>query len=117
MTSAKLEDALSLLPEKQRKAFENRHRSDLVVVYDSHSVNWPRKDTGNPAPLARLWELIYEHEFAKKLERTPALLTKVYAGWVEFIKMRAAKHAQAYALANGYNPRKPMTNGHGPPPP
>lgn len=132
MVSTKLEDALSLSTEKQRKAFENRHKYDLVVVYDSHSLNWPRKDSdngGRTPPLARLWEVIYEHEFNKRLERTPVLLTGGYAGWVEFIKARGAKHAQEWARmqaqaqlqsgrpeVNGHG-RKGIPNGHPPPPP
>ena len=120
MTSTKLEDALSLLPDAQRKAFEKRNKYDVVVVYDSDSLKWPRKESGSAiAPLARLWEIIYEQEFSKKLERTPVLLTGGYAAWVQFIKGRAAKHAADYARmmasqANGHPPRSPgkMPNGY-----
>ncbi|ORX41170.1 hypothetical protein BD324DRAFT_613498 [Kockovaella imperatae] len=120
MTSAKLEDALSLSPEVQRKAFEKRNKYDVVVVYDSKSKSWPRKETGSTIPpLARLWEIIYEQEFSKKLERTPVLLSGGYATWVEFIKGRAAKHAADYARmtamaqANGHGVKSPkLPNGY-----
>ena len=107
MTSARLEDALSLSTETQSKLFENRNKADIVVVYDSHSLSWPRKSdiVGQLPPLARLWEIIYELEFTKRLERTPVLLQGGYTGWVEFVKARMAANAQAYAQANGYRPR------------
>ena len=97
MTSAKLEDSLSLSPESQRKAFDLRAKADLVVFYDSHSVNWPRKGS-QPTPLSRLWDIIYEHEFTKKLERTPVMLTGGYDAWTKFVEMRHARHGQG---ANG----------------
>ncbi|EIW69824.1 hypothetical protein TREMEDRAFT_30214 [Tremella mesenterica DSM 1558] len=107
MTSNKLEDSLSLSPEAQRKAFEERHKADLVVVYDSNSVSWPRKGSP-PTALSRLWDIIYEHEFAKKLERTPVMLTGGYHAWTEFIKMRAARHMNGvngsrHGVAKGVN--------------
>ena len=122
MISSKLEDALSLSPESQRKPFETRHKDDIVVVYDSHSFNWPRKNPGSvaqTAPLVRLWEVIYEHEFSKRLQRTPVLLAGGYDAWIKFIKTRAAKHAQAYAAANGLDMKgkRGIPNGHGPVPP
>ncbi|WWD20590.1 hypothetical protein CI109_105066 [Kwoniella shandongensis] len=109
MTSTKLEDSLSLSPEAQRRAFETRHKFDLVIVYDSHSANWPRKGSP-PTPVSRLWDMIYEHEFAKKLERNPVMLTGGYEAWREFIKMRAAKHAKAHAQAQAQG--HPSGHGH-----
>ena len=108
MSSAKLEDSLSLSPETQRHAFENRHKADLVVVYDSHSITWPRNGS-QPTPLSRLWDVIYEHEFTKRLERTPVMLTGGYDAWVKFIKMRQARHMNGQGLSRSYNPK---VNGH-----
>lgn len=101
MTSQKLEDSLSLSPEAQRKAFESRDKFDLVCVYDSDSISWPKKGSAASTPLSRLWDIIYEHEFAKKLERTPVMLTGGYAAWADFQKYRQARHHQA-AAANGH---------------
>jgi ubiquitin carboxyl-terminal hydrolase 8 len=113
MTSAKLEDSLSLSTEKQRQAFAERHKVDLVVVYDSRSSSWPQ--SSQATPLSRLWNTIYEHEFSKRLERTPVLLEGGFAAWREFIKMRVAKHT-----ANGHLPRSSskqvQANGYGPSP-
>lgn len=109
MTSAKLEDSLSLLPDRQRKAFEDRHKADLVVVYDSHSVSFPRRGS-QPTPLSRLWDFIYEHEFNKRLERTPVMLAGGYAAWLEFIKKRVARNANANGSGRPYNPK--AVNGY-----
>ena len=122
MTSTKLEDALSLSPEAQRKHFERRDKYDVVVVYDSHSKGWPRKDNAAETvpPLVRLWEIVYEQEFSKRLQRTPVLLAGGYDAWVDFIKMRGAMHAKAWhaAQANGHGQgKKVIPNGHGPVPP
>jgi len=106
MNGSKLEDALSLLPEPQRRAFDLRHKADLVVVYDSSSNTWPKGKESTP--LGRVWDIVYEHEFTKKLERNPVLLVGGYAGWLEFIKGRAAFHA-----ANARNRQGRMINGTG----
>ena len=109
MTAAKLEDSLSLSPEKQRRAFEDRHKYDLVIFYDSHSLNFPRKGSP-PTPISRLWDLVYELEFAKRLQRTPVMLTGGYDAWLQFIKMRVAKNAAVNAAGRPYNPKVP--NGY-----
>lgn len=113
MNSQKLEDALSLLADAQRKAFENRHKADLIAVYDSHSIAWPRKGT-TPSPLSRLWDIIYEHEFNKKLERNPVLLTGGYDAWTKFIDYRREQGMKAY-YAQQQEARKRQMNGHGMP--
>ncbi|KAK8850408.1 hypothetical protein IAR55_004326 [Kwoniella newhampshirensis] len=112
MTSTKLEDSLSLSPEAQRRAFENRHKFDVVVVYDSHSASWPRKGSP-PTPVSRLWDMIYEHEFTKKLARNPVMLTGGYEAWREFIKMRAARHAKAHAQAQGHGHSQSLSQVNG----
>ena len=109
MTSAKLEDSLSLSTEIQRRAFEDRHKADLVVVYDSHSVSFPRKGS-QTTPLSRLRDIIYEHEFSKPLVRNPAMLTGGYDAWFEFIKKRVARHANGNGAGRPYNPK--AVNGY-----
>lgn len=114
MTSQKLEDSLSLSPDSQRKAFESRDHFDLVVVYDANTTSWPKKGSA-PTPLSRLWDIIYEHEFAKKLERTPVMLTGGYRAWAEFQKYRQARHNQAASAVNGGSGGMGQPNGHGRP--
>jgi len=108
ITSAKLEDSLSLSPEPQRRAFADRHKFDLVVVYDGKSSTWPPKGS-QPTPLTRLWDIIYEHEFAKRLERNPVLLEGGFAAWRDFIRMRVAKHQ---ADGNLPRPKPKQANGY-----
>jgi hypothetical protein len=108
ITSAKLEDSLSLSPEPQRRAFADRHKFDLVVVYDGKSSAWPSKGS-QPSPLSRLWDIIYEHEFAKRLERNPVLLEGGFAAWRDFIRMRVAKHQ---ADGNLPRPKPKQANGY-----
>jgi ubiquitin carboxyl-terminal hydrolase 8 len=116
LTSSGLEDSLSLSPEHQRKAFFKRDQADVVVLYDSHSMGFPRLDSP-PTPISRLWDIIYEHEFHKKLVRTPVLLTGGYDAWVQFIRSRQKIHeaanaaAAAKAAGRPYNP-KGMTEGY-----
>ncbi|WVQ85882.1 hypothetical protein IAT38_008050 [Cryptococcus sp. DSM 104549] len=111
LTSTKLEDALSLNPDPQQKMFEQRTKYDLVVVYDGRSTNWP-KEGGPPTPLGRLWSLIYDHEFTKRLQRMPVLLVGGYDGWKEFIRARAERHkTRASVDVNGHGRGKP--NGYG----
>lgn len=121
-TSEQLEDALSLSTDAQRLAFENRHRYDLVVVYDTKSTSFPTK--GAPAtPVSRLWSIIAENEFIKPLPRFPTLLIGGYDGWVKFIKARGEMHAREFARQRAQQAERdraaapppiasPRTNGH-----
>lgn len=102
MNGTKLEDSLSLSSDRERRAFERRNSFDLVVFYDSHSVGFPKG--GPPSPLSRAWEIIYQNEFTKRLNRTPVLLTGGYAAWIEFIKMRMRRHANGHST-RPYNPK------------
>ncbi|KAK4683648.1 ubiquitin carboxyl-terminal hydrolase 8, partial [Tremellales sp. Uapishka_1] len=102
MTSAKLEDALYLSSDAQRRAFQERNLADVVVMYDSSSHGFP--DLAHPNPISTLFKLIYEHEFEKKLPRPPVLLTGGYRAWVEFIKKRQRKHEENHA-GRPYNPK------------
>lgn len=88
MTASKLEDALSLSPAVQREAFQNRHKYDLVIVYDARSPVWPKE-----GPLSRLWDMLFMGLDEKRLQRNPVILVGGYEKWREFIKMRAARHA------------------------
>lgn len=98
MTSAKLEDSLSLLPDQKRRYFENRHKADLVVVYDGTSTIWPKTSQ----PLSRLWDIIYDHEFAKKLQRMPVLLVGGQEHWSEYVRRRQASYNPV--SENGHKP-------------
>ncbi|KIR42515.1 ubiquitin carboxyl-terminal hydrolase 8 [Cryptococcus deuterogattii 99/473] len=88
MTANKLEDALSLSPAVQRQAFQNRHKYDLIIVYDARSPVWPKE-----GPLSRLWDMFFMGLDEKRLQRNPVILVGGYEKWREFIKMRAARHA------------------------
>jgi ubiquitin carboxyl-terminal hydrolase 8 len=113
LNSTGLEDALSVSPEGQRLAFQNRYRYDLVVICDTRSTRLPAKGEA-PTPAGRLFSIIGENEFVKPLPRFPALLVGGYEGWVEFIKQRQSlgekeymRMLQARARANSG-----ATNGH-----
>lgn len=110
MTSAKLEDSLSLLPDAQRHWFEHRNKHDVVVVYDSTSTSWPKTN----APLSRLWDIIYEHEFGKKLQRMPVLLIGGHEHWTEFVRRRQVRATPGSASGSGkdFRTEKPQANGH-----
>ncbi len=115
MNATKLEDSLSLSPDRQRRAFDSRNKADLVVVYDSQSVDWPKKGS-QPTPLSKLWDIIYEHEFSKRLERTPVMLVGGYDAWLKFIDSRRQIHAknhQAQMREEAAKARSTATNGHG----
>lgn len=88
MNSVKLEDSLSLLPDQQRRYFENRHKADLVVVYDATSTTWPK----DAQPLSKLWDIIYGNEFGKKLQRMPVLLVGGQEHWSEYVRRRQAAY-------------------------
>ncbi|OCF30719.1 hypothetical protein I316_07605 [Kwoniella heveanensis BCC8398] len=121
MTSQRLEDSLSLAPDSHRQAFERRDRYDVVVVYDAKSKTWPKKNQdSNSAATAKLWDIIYEHEFTKKLQRNPVLINGGYEAWREFIKMRATTHmnhaAGAQASGHGHGHSHSLAlNGQGRP--
>lgn len=73
MTASKLEDALSLSPAVQREAFQNRHKYDLIIVYDTRSPVWPKD-----GPLSRLWDMFFMGHDEKRLQRNPVILVGGY---------------------------------------
>ncbi|WOO79490.1 Ubiquitin carboxyl-terminal hydrolase 4 [Vanrija pseudolonga] len=117
LTSTQLEDAMSLSPQAQQLAFQNRHKYDLVVLYDKRSTTFPKKGEP-PTPISRLWSIIGENEFRKTLPRFPAMLIGGFEGWVKFIMARQKASMQQHQLAQQQQsrPYNPKTNGHGPVP-
>lgn len=103
MTSAGLEDALSLSPPAQQEAFARRHQYDLVVIYDSRSKTFPPKGA-EPNAVSRIWDMIYSNEYSKILPRCPVLLVGGYQGWYDFIDFRARQGAarQSQAQSQGH---------------
>jgi ubiquitin carboxyl-terminal hydrolase 8 len=115
LTSTQLENALSISPEAQQMAFASRNQYDLVVIVDSRSKMFPGKGEGQTAA-GNLRAVIYEHEFAKTLPRSPALLLGGYEGWIDFIKARGRINMQRFQQEHGHQP-SPVVNGppNGPP--
>ncbi|KAL1409731.1 ubiquitin-specific protease doa4 [Vanrija albida] len=118
LNSTELEDAMSLSPQAQQLAFQNRHKYDLVVLYDRRSTSFPNTKKGEPAtPISKLWAIIGENEFRKTLPRFPVLLIGGFEGWVKFIMDRQkASMQQHLAQQQQSRPYNPKTNGHGPVP-
>lgn len=101
MNSTRLENSLSLLPEVQQRMFLDRAEFDLVVVYDTSSAQWPRSSAGGTSPpLARLWDIIFEHEFGRKLQRNPVLLTGGHEAWVKYQAYRQSRYQGVKANGN-----------------
>ncbi|CAK9786673.1 hypothetical protein CC85DRAFT_288603 [Cutaneotrichosporon oleaginosum] len=118
LTSTQLEGALSLSPEAQQVAFASRNLYDLVVIVDSRSRKFPGKGEAQ-TPAGNLRNVIYEHEFAKVLPRSPALLLGGYEAWVEFIKSRQRINLKRIQEEQAsFMPRMPPNgapNGHASP--
>ncbi|KAH7870249.1 hypothetical protein F5879DRAFT_765020, partial [Lentinula edodes] len=73
-----IEDSLSLAPTSEASAFNNRHKFDLVVLYDKRSTSF----TSNP-DMSTLLRAIWEREFRKTLRRMPMMLVGWYEAWVK----------------------------------
>ncbi|KAL7422668.1 ubiquitin-specific protease doa4 [Cryptotrichosporon argae] len=114
MTSAKLEDSLSVSSDVQKRLFENRNNYDLVVLYDARSTSFSRPDapggaSGASAAVSRLSDMVWGNEYSKMLPRCPVLLVGGYEAWFNFIAERQKRHqgqhrahvAQRASLANG----------------
>ncbi|KAJ3889806.1 hypothetical protein GG344DRAFT_50916 [Lentinula edodes] len=78
VTSYSIEDSLSLAPTSEASAFNNRHKFDLVVLYDKRSTSF----TSNP-DMSTLLRAIWEREFRKTLRRMPMMLVGWYEAWVK----------------------------------
>jgi ubiquitin carboxyl-terminal hydrolase 8 len=106
MDSIRLENALSILPPAEHKAFLNRNTVDLVVLYDSASTSFPKPGAEPTAP-GRLFSIIFENEFRKSLARSPVLLVGGYQAWREEVERRKRRDG----AGAGY-----VAVGKGPPP-
>ncbi|KAJ4500989.1 hypothetical protein C8R41DRAFT_913518 [Lentinula lateritia] len=107
VTSHSIEDSLSLAPTSEASAFNNRHKFDLVVLYDRRSTSFsstpPSKPSSSlvstpsafPVPgshvtseasnpdMSTLLRAIWEREFRKTLRRMPMMLVGGYEAWVK----------------------------------
>jgi hypothetical protein len=82
MDSVKLENALSVSPIGEQKAFENRDSYDVVVIYDDSSTSFPLKGE-RPNAMSMLYNIIFVDAFRKSLQRSPVALVGGYRAWME----------------------------------
>ncbi|KAJ3806584.1 ubiquitin carboxyl-terminal hydrolase 4 [Lentinula aff. lateritia] len=78
VTSYSIEDSLALAPPSEASAFNNRHKFDLVVLYDRKSTSF----TSNP-DMSTLLRAIWEREFRKTLRRMPMMLVGGFEAWLK----------------------------------
>ncbi|KAF9068637.1 hypothetical protein BDP27DRAFT_1327038 [Rhodocollybia butyracea] len=108
VTSENIEDALVLAPPSEAPTFNNRHKFDLVVIYDRNSTSFtsvPLAGSTTPHPssislvngnndassstpgsnanISALLRAIWEREFKKPLRRMPMMLIGGYEAWVK----------------------------------
>ncbi|KAJ3860134.1 ubiquitin carboxyl-terminal hydrolase 4 [Lentinula novae-zelandiae] len=87
VTSHSIEDSLSLAPTSEASAFNNRHKFDLVVLYDRRSTSFipgshVTSEASNP-DMSTLLRAIWEREFRKTLRRMPMMLVGGYEAWAK----------------------------------
>ncbi|KAK4703945.1 ubiquitin carboxyl-terminal hydrolase 8, partial [Phenoliferia sp. Uapishka_3] len=104
-SSYDLESSLSLSPPAELEMFSQRHKYDVVVIYDRSSTSIPTAPPHSTASEAQrvLWNLnsaIYEKEFSKSLQRQPMLLR---GGWEAWEK----KVGEKGIARDGVQPTKP----------
>ncbi|KAJ9103206.1 hypothetical protein QFC21_002629 [Naganishia friedmannii] len=101
LDSIKLENALSLLPAAEHKAFLNRQQNDLVVLYDAASTAFPKTGSRPTAP-GILFSIIFENEFRKSLPRSPVLLIGGFQAWRAEVELRRKGERNARDANVGY---------------
>ncbi|GHJ88910.1 hypothetical protein NliqN6_5312 [Naganishia liquefaciens] len=88
LDSIKLENALSLSPPAEQRAFAARNTADLVVLYDARSTAFPKPGAAEPTAPGRLFSIIFENEFRRVLRRTPVLLVGGYEAWRRYVEQK-----------------------------
>ncbi|KAF5389439.1 hypothetical protein D9757_004397 [Collybiopsis confluens] len=92
VTSDSIEDSLVLAPSSEASTFNNRHKFDLVVLYDQGSTSFASgppllssdgSSGGSNPDLNNLLRAIWEREFKKTLRRMPMMLLGGYDAWVQ----------------------------------
>ncbi|KAJ4474827.1 ubiquitin carboxyl-terminal hydrolase 4 [Lentinula aciculospora] len=137
VTSDTIEDSLALAPTSEASTFNNRHKFDLVVLYDRNSTSFsstpplissslvttsgalPNASSSASNPdMSTLLRAIWEREFKKTLRRMPMMLVGGYEAWTkEFGQQHSAapssvsatKTSATNGVSNGV-----MTNGANP---
>ncbi|KAH7040359.1 uncharacterized protein B0I36DRAFT_344118 [Microdochium trichocladiopsis] len=76
-------DSMVLAPPKERVHFENRHKVDLVVMYDQDTATVPRQISSNIEEnvLFNLVQALTNYNFSKPLVNPPKLLVGGLTGW------------------------------------
>ncbi|THH02988.1 hypothetical protein EW145_g6625 [Phellinidium pouzarii] len=77
LTCEKLEDALSVAPQRESALFRNRDKFDLVVMYDADSENFG----ASIAPMSAAVRVIYETAFRCMLKKPPVILVGGLKAW------------------------------------
>ncbi|KAJ3781622.1 ubiquitin carboxyl-terminal hydrolase 4 [Lentinula aff. detonsa] len=100
VTSDTIEDSLSLAPTSEASTFNNRHKFELVVLYDRSSASF--SSTPNP-DMTTLLRAIWEREFKKTLKRMPMMLIGGYEAWVKEFGIGESRISSVSAMNGIYH--------------
>ncbi|KAJ7580153.1 ubiquitin carboxyl-terminal hydrolase 4 [Mycena floridula] len=106
LTADGLEDAMSLLPAKERPMFNNRDKFDLVVVYDDNSTSFGDANS----PLSVLIQAIFERAFKKILKRNPMMLIGGFEAWKRDVGDNEIVKGDRSTLVEAPKPMTPSTS-------
>ncbi|KAJ3743823.1 hypothetical protein DFH05DRAFT_1253494 [Lentinula detonsa] len=119
VTSDTIEDSLSLAPISEASTFNNRHKYELVVLYDRSSASFSStpsslvasgtfsnnnttSEASNP-DMSTLLRAIWEREFKKTLNRMPMMLIGGYEAWVKEFGIGESRTSSVPAMNSIYH--------------
>ncbi|KIK68849.1 hypothetical protein GYMLUDRAFT_236746 [Collybiopsis luxurians FD-317 M1] len=120
VTSDTIEDSLGLAPPSEASTFNNRHKFDLVVLYDQSSTSFassPPSSSSNGSTLDSspdlnsLLRAIWEREFKKTLRRMPMMLLGGYDAWLKEFGEEEVVSSANVAIMNGAGFSSTAVNG------
>jgi len=80
-------DSMVLAPAKERVHFENRHKVDMVVMYDQDTTTVPQQISSNIEEnvLFNLMQALTNYNYSKPLVNSPKLLVGGLTGWTAIL--------------------------------
>lgn len=94
-----IEESMGIAPDEEMRAFENRAKFDLVVLYDEDSASLPDRPQGDDQATAlfTLYQGLDQFNYGRELRNKPKLLRGGLEAWVDIFGRHSLQESKTSA--------------------
>lgn len=94
-----IEESMGIAPDEEMRAFENRAKFDLVVLYDEDSVNLPDRpqEDDQATALFTLYQGLDQFNYGRELRNKPKLLRGGVEAWADIFGRHSLQESKTSA--------------------